>query len=94
MWISCGKRALWTDSRKSYRHIFNLEFLSNNLYLRLVWVIDLSKLNIFILIYFCMARTKLRAPCASDCSFTELRSSSSFSPSFDFKQCVYACVSV
>lgn len=53
---------------------FNLEFLSNNLYLRLVWILDLSKLKIFRLIYFCIARTKLRAPCASDCSFTKLRS--------------------
>lgn len=94
MWISCGKRAYGQDDRKSYRHIFNLEFLSNNLYLRLVWVLDLSKLKIFCLIYFCIARTKLRALCASDCSFTELVPRSSFSPSFDFKQCVYACVSV
>lgn len=74
MWISCGKRAYGQDGRKSYRHIFNLEFLSNNLYLRLVWVLDLSKLKFFCLIYSCTARTKLRAPCASDFSFTELRS--------------------
>ena len=61
MWISCGKRASWQGGRKSYRNIFNLEFLSNNLYLCLVWVLDLSKLKIFRLICFCIARTKLRA---------------------------------
>lgn len=59
MWISRGKRASGQDGRKSYRCIFILEFLSNNLHVSLVWVLGHSKLKI-LLIYFCIARTKPR----------------------------------